>query len=218
MPLCVNGLRWLSSWYVRCPRGAVSWLADRDPGPSPQSAGRAGCWAAGCGLSVVARSGSGLPEEPVCGVQAGRAGARAVPRLPSRAPGTCGSSAGVGLETGVDGVADLPLQRAQRLFRGLALGDLLVVIGAALAVPVADLGDRGHVDGVVQPAVSAPAQPVDLAAAGGHLDRRGAVVRGEVVPAGEPGHVLDVADDGRGDDRADPKTSRSGWCHWPARQ
>jgi hypothetical protein len=31
------------------------------------------------------RAGSGLPEEPACGVQAGRAGHRVVPRLPSRA-------------------------------------------------------------------------------------------------------------------------------------
>ena len=35
------------------------------------------------------------------------------------------------------------------------------------------------------------------------LDRRGAVVGGEVIPAGEPGHVGDVADHGGGDDRAD---------------
>jgi hypothetical protein len=48
-----------------------------------------------------------------------------------------------------------------------------------------------------------PAQPVDLARAGGHLDRRGPVAGGEVVPAGETGHVADVADDGGGDDRAD---------------
>jgi hypothetical protein len=37
----------------------------------------------------------------------------------------------------------------------------------------------------------------------GHLDRRGAVAGGEVVAAGEAGHVGDVADDGAGDDRAD---------------
>src|SRR5215470_6089719 len=102
-------------------------------------------------------------------------------------------------------VADLPLQRAQGLFRGLALGQLLVVVGAAGAVPVADLFDRGHVDGVVEPPVPAPAQPVDLARAGGHLDRRGAVVGGEVIPAAEAGHVADVADDGGGDDGADPE-------------
>jgi hypothetical protein len=68
---------------------------------------------------VVARPGSGLPEEPARGVQAGRAGARVVPRLPSRALGTRGGAAGIGLQAGVDGVADLPLQRPQGLFRVL---------------------------------------------------------------------------------------------------
>jgi hypothetical protein len=60
------------------------------------------------------------------------------------------------LEAGVDGVADLPLQAAQGLFGSLAFGQLPLVVGAALAVPVADLGDRGHVDGVVEPPVAAP--------------------------------------------------------------
>jgi hypothetical protein len=44
-----------------------------------------------------------------------------------------------------------------------------------------------------------------LPAAGGHLDGGGAVVGGEPVPAGEAGHVADVADDRGGDDRADPE-------------
>src|SRR5580704_17080029 len=39
--------------------------------------------------------------------------------------------------------------------------------------------------------------------AGGHLDRRGPVIGGEVVPAGEPRDVVDVAEDGGGDDRPD---------------
>jgi hypothetical protein len=46
-------------------------------------------------------------------------------------------------------------------------------------------------------------QPVDLSVAGGHLDRGGAVVGGEMAAAGEPGHAGDVADDGAGDHRAD---------------
>jgi hypothetical protein len=58
------------------------------------------------------------------------------------------------------------------------------------------------VEGVVEPPVPASAQPAGLAGAGGHLDRRGAVVSSKVVPAGEAGHVPDVADDSRGDDRA----------------
>jgi hypothetical protein len=71
----------------------------------------------------------------------------------------------------------LPLQRAQGLFAGLAFGQLVVVAGAAGAVPVVDLCDRGQVDGVVEPPVPAPGQPVDLPLAGRHLDRGGAVRR-----------------------------------------
>ena len=35
--------------------------------------------------------------------------------------------------------------------------------------------------------------------------RGGAVVGGEVAPAGEAGHVADAGDEGGGDDRADPE-------------
>ena len=66
--------------------------------------------------------------------------------MPSRARGRrCGGAAGVGLQVLVDGVADLPFEGPQRLFGRLALGYFLVVAGPALGVPVADLGDRGHV-------------------------------------------------------------------------
>jgi hypothetical protein len=41
-------------------------------------------------------------------------------------------------------------------------------------VGVADLGDSGHVDGVVDAPVAAQRQPVDFAVPGGHLDRGGA--------------------------------------------
>jgi hypothetical protein len=54
-----------------------------------------------------------------------------------------------GLEAGVDGVADPPLEGPECFFVRLALGYLGVVVSAALAVPVPDLGDRGHVDRVV---------------------------------------------------------------------
>ena len=82
-------------------------------------------------------------------------GERGAALLPSRAV-RAGGAPGVVLETGEDGVADLPLQRAQGFFAGLAFGHFLVVVGAAGAVLVADLGDRGQVDGVVDPAVAAP--------------------------------------------------------------
>jgi hypothetical protein len=162
-------------------------------------------WVAGRGRRVVTGPGSGFPEEPAPGVRAGRAGDRAVPRLPSRARGAGGGLPGIGLKAGEHGIADLPFQRTQGLFRGLALGQFLVVVSAALAVPVTDLGDRSHVNGVVEPAVPAPRQPAGLPAAGGHLDRRGPVVSSEVVPAREPGHLAGIADDGGGDDGADPE-------------
>ncbi len=47
---------------------------------------------------------------------------------------------------------------------GLALGHFLVVIDAAVAVPVPDLGDRGQVDGVIDPPVPAQADRALLAA------------------------------------------------------
>jgi hypothetical protein len=67
------------------------------------------------------------------------------------------------LEAGEDGVADPPLEGPERFSVGLALGELAVVVGPAAAVAVADLGNRGHVDGVVEAPVPAAGQPVDLA-------------------------------------------------------
>src|SRR5215472_5171687 len=120
-------------------------------------------WLAG-GRRLGGGPGSGWSEELACGVRAGRAGCRDVPRLPSRArrsaAGLCGL-AGVGAQAGVDGVADPALEAAQGFLGCLALGDLLVVILAAVAVRVAELGDGGHVDGVVEAAVAALGQPVD---------------------------------------------------------
>jgi hypothetical protein len=110
---------------------------------------------------------------------------------------------GVGLEAGEDGVADPPVEAAERFFVGLALSDLAVVVGAAVAVGVPDLGDRGHVQGVVDAPVPAQRQPVDLAVPRRHLDRGAAVVGAEVIAAGEPGHVGDVADHGAGAGRAE---------------
>jgi CubicO group peptidase (beta-lactamase class C family) len=50
-----------------------------------------------------------------------------------------------------------------------------------------------HFDGVVDPAVAAPGQPVDLARPGRHLDRGGVVVGGEVIPAGGASDVVGFA-------------------------
>jgi len=54
--------------------------------------------------------------------------------------------------------------RAERFLLRLALGELAVVVGAAGRVRVADLGDRRHVDRVVQLAVPAPRQAMHAVA------------------------------------------------------
>ena len=61
--------------------------------------------------------------------------------MPSRA--RSGGAPRAGFHVLVEGVADLPRERPQHLFGGLARGDLLVIVGAAVGVPAADLGDRG---------------------------------------------------------------------------
>jgi hypothetical protein len=112
--------------------------------------------------------------------------------LPSRA--LRAGLPGIGPEAGEDGIADLALEGPQRLFMGLSLGHFLVVVGAALAVLVPELGYRGHVDRMVDTPVAAQRQAVDLPVPGGHFDRRGAVIGGEVIAPGKPGTIADVAD------------------------
>ncbi len=58
-----------------------------------------------------------------------------------------------------DGVADAPLQCTHRFFAGLPFGLFAEVVDASGSV-VADLGDGGHVQCVVQLAVTARVQPV----------------------------------------------------------
>jgi len=77
---------------------------------------------------------------------------------PSRVPDLGCGTPGVVSEAREDGVADLPLKRAQGLPVRFALGRFLAVVGASLTVRLPDLGDGGHVDGVVDPAVPAPGQ------------------------------------------------------------
>jgi hypothetical protein len=62
-------------------------------------------------------------------------------------------------ELPVHGVADAQFERPQRFFLGLSLGYLALELGATLGMVVAQLGYRGDVDGVVEPAVAAPVQP-----------------------------------------------------------
>jgi hypothetical protein len=137
--------------------------------------------------------------------------------VPSRARDAGGGAARAGLQPPVEGVVDLPFECPLRLFGGLALGQFLVVVRAAPGVPVADLGDRGHVDGVVHPPVPAQRQPAGDAVAGGHPGRRGAVISGEAVLAGEPGNVTHVADHGGGHRGADPEDLRHRRARGPDR-
>jgi hypothetical protein len=44
------------------------------------------------------------------------------------------AAGGIGLEPGVDDVAELAFERAERFLAGLALGDLLLEVGVAVAV------------------------------------------------------------------------------------
>ncbi len=92
-------LAWLRALHLDLRRrrrhgGSDRGMASPAPGTGSVPPGRAGCWVAGCGRGVVTGPGSGLPEEPVSGVQSGRAGDRVAPRVPSRAPGTRRSTPG----------------------------------------------------------------------------------------------------------------------------
>jgi hypothetical protein len=75
---------------------------------------------------------------------------------------------GVGGQLPVDHVGQAA-QAAHRFHGGLPLGDPAAVVGAAGGV-VAELDDAGHVEHVVEAAVTAPRQPVMGVLAGGSVD------------------------------------------------
>ena len=84
--------------------------------------------------------------------------------MPDCPPGPTGSSvesSGVGDEGAVDDVGDLSLQRPDCFFGTLALGSFAVVVLAALT-GVAELGDHGDVDRIVELTVAARVEPVAL--------------------------------------------------------
>ena len=106
-------------------------------------------------VALVSGPGVASPKNRLSGCETGHAGFRVVPSCP---PGPSMSAAApdcVGEELAVDGVADVSFQRPQGLAVGLALGDFAVEVDAAVAVLVAELGDRGHVDRRVQRPVPA---------------------------------------------------------------
>lgn len=59
----------------------------------------------------------------------------------------------------VDGVGEVALERAQGVAFAAAFGAAALEIGAGAGV-VASLGERHHVQGVVEPPVAAPVEPV----------------------------------------------------------
>ena len=67
----------------------------------------------------------------------------------------------VGLELPVDDIGDPSFQCPDCFFGGFAFGDLFVVVGAALA-GVAELGDCGDVEYVVEFAVSSWVEPMPV--------------------------------------------------------
>jgi hypothetical protein len=69
------------------------------------------------------------------------------------------------------------------------------------------------VQGVVDPPVSCPGEPVPDLVAGGHVDRRGAVIAGEGVLGGEPADVAGLGQDPPGDHRPDPEQRGQGRAH-----
>ena len=106
-------------------------------------------------------------------------------------------------ELPIDGVADVTLERPDRLPLGLALGHLLLEVGPALGVGLADLADGHHVDGMVELTVASPAEPVDDPTTRGDLDGSDPGVGGELVPVGEPADITGVADERAGQDGTD---------------
>ena len=92
-------------------------------------------------------------------------------------------------------VGQPPLEAAEGFFRGLALAPLALVIQAARGGGAADLGDRHHVPRMAGPPVPRPGEAVADLVAGGGADRRGAVVAGDGVLGGEPGHAAGFGQD-----------------------
>ena len=110
---------------------------------------------------------------------------------------------GVEDELSVHGVADLALERAEGFFLGLALGDLSLEVDASDGRRIADLGNGGHAERVVELTVPALGDPVNDSAARSELDRCRPVVGGEGVAVSEPANIAGIADELRGDDRTD---------------
>jgi hypothetical protein len=103
----------------------------------------------------------------------------------------------------VDDVGQAAFEAAQRFLGGLALEPLALVVATPGRVGLAQLGDGHHVQRVIQPPVPGAGKAVADLLAGRHVDGRGAVVGGEVMPRREPVDGLDLGQDPAGDQWAD---------------
>jgi hypothetical protein len=99
-----------------------------------------------------------VPKRRLLGCEAGHAGLSGRPRLPSRTL----LGGGVRDESLVERVADAPLERTECFLLCLSLREFAVVVAASRRVRVTDLGDRSHVDRMVQLAIAAPRQAMHV--------------------------------------------------------
>jgi hypothetical protein len=147
----------LSAWNVWTPGCAPAGWA---PSRSRPRCGHALC---GCNSRVGVGPGVACPKRWCSGVGASRAGVRVVPRLPSRAlAAAAGAQSRVADHADVERIADIAFQGAQRAPASHSLAVLPLAVDAALGAAVADLGNRGHVDGVVELPVPVPGKLVNL--------------------------------------------------------
>jgi hypothetical protein len=158
-------------------------------------------WRAGRGgRSVAVGFGSDCSEVPVSGICRPRWISES-PLIVLPNPCSC-SGSGVGSQSLVDRVVDASLQATHRFFAGLPFGLLVEVVGAAGRV-VTDLTERRDVQRVIELTVPVGVNAVPNAGTRRGFDRRGRVVTGVVSRAREPADVSRVADQIRGNDRAD---------------
>jgi hypothetical protein len=121
--------------------GVVTGLAALEPDPRAPGAGVL--------LDAALQAATGLQQ-----LLAFRHDGTTVTTPAEQAAATAGlTSAAAGLGKAAEALHGL--EGPERFLVRLPLGQLLLVIGAAVAVPVPDLGDRGHVDGMVDAPVAA---------------------------------------------------------------
>src|ERR1700677_794079 len=97
-------------------------------------------------------------------------------------------------ELAEDGVGDLALEGPQGFALGLALRHLALEVDPTIRSRIADLGERGDVNGVVEFPIASTREPVSDATSRGVLDRCHARIGGEVIPVGESLNVAGVTD------------------------